>query len=291
MAPVVGVHGIGQQLLADAGLVDDWAPSLIGGVRLAGGQLRRDGVGMAFYGDLLRSPGRPLAVADVRYTAADVDEGLEQDLLLAWWREATRVDATVPGPDSRTLLRTPGLVQTGLRVLSRMPYFADVALRAMIADLKQVRRYLLEPGIRERVWDRIDTAVGPDTRVLVGHSLGSVAAYAWLWHHSESPVTTLVTVGSPLGIRDLVFTRLRPPPDLAGGTRPGLGRWPGTVRNWTNVADRGDIVALEKDLRPLFGLRVDCHVVHNGSHAHDARPYLTSVEVGSAVTAGLAGDG
>ncbi|MEU3887398.1 hypothetical protein [Streptomyces sp. NPDC029041] len=288
MAAVVGVHGIGQQVLADAVLVDDWAPCLVGGVRLAGGHLRREDVGMAFYGDLFRPPGRSLAVGDVRYTAADVEDGLEEELLLAWWREAARVDSTVLGPDSRTLLRTPGLVQTGLRMLSRLPYFADVALRAMIADLKQVRRYLLEAGIRERVWERIDSAVGPDTRVLVGHSLGSVAAYEWLWHRSDSPVTTLVTMGSPLGIRDMVFTRLRPPPDLADGTWPGTGRWPGTVRAWTNVADGGDIVALEKDLQPLFGRRVACHLVHNGSHAHDARPYLTSPEVGRAVTAGLA---
>ena len=48
------------------------------------------------------------------------------------------------------------------------------------------------------------------------------------------------------------------------------------------------MVALVKDLRPLFGSRVDCYLVRNGSHAHDVRPYLTAAETGAAVAAGLA---
>ena len=55
-----------------------------------------------------------------------------------------------------------------------------------------------------------------------------------------------------------------------------------------NVADAGDVVALVKDLRPLFGGRVACYLVHNGSHAHDVRPYLTAAETGAAIAAGLA---
>ncbi|MEW2623268.1 hypothetical protein [Streptomyces sp. NPDC048106] len=291
MARVVGVHGIGQQLLGEHQLGAAWAPALADGVTRAKGRLDPDDVGMAFYGDLFRPVGRALAVGDPRYTASDVEEGFEQDLLRAWWEEAARTDARIVGPDERTLLRTPTAVQAGLRVLSRLPYFADVALRAMVFDLKQVRRYLTEPGLRERVWERIDAAIGPDTRVLVAHSLGSVAAYEALWHRPDWPVTTLVTIGSPLAIPGLVFERLRPPPDVPDGTLPGTGRWPGNVRAWTNVSDEGDIVALVKDLKPRFGDRVRCHVVHNGSHAHDAKPYLSSQEVGRAVASGLGGAG
>jgi hypothetical protein len=58
-----------------------------------------------------------------------------------------------------------------------------------------------------------------------------------------------------------------------------------------NVADAGDAVALVKDLRPLFGNSVDCYLVHNGSHAHDVRPYLTAFETGRAVLTGLAANG
>jgi hypothetical protein len=50
------------------------------------------------------------------------------------------------------------------------------------------------------------------------------------------------------------------------------------------------VVALVKDLRSLFGDQVDCYLVHNGSHAHDVRPYLTAPETGAAIAAGLAKD-
>ena len=57
---------------------------------------------------------------------------------------------------------------------------------------------------------------------------------------------------------------------------------------WTNVADAGDVVALVKDLRPLFGPKVACYLVDNGSHAHAVQPYLTAAETGAAIAVGLA---
>ena len=122
---------------------------------------------------------------------------------------------------------------------------------------------------------------------MVGHSLGSVVAYEALCAHPEWPVRALVTLGSPLGIRNLIFDRLLPAP-AAGARGEVRGAWPGGVRSWVNVADAGDVVALVKDLRPLFGDQVACYLVHNGSHAHDVRPYLTAAETGAAIAAGLA---
>lgn len=58
---------------------------------------------------------------------------------------------------------------------------------------------------------------------------------------------------------------------------------------WTNIVDRGDVVALEKDLRCRFGDRVRNVVVHNGSHAHDAAAYLTDRFTGAAIAGGLGG--
>jgi hypothetical protein len=53
------------------------------------------------------------------------------------------------------------------------------------------------------------------------------------------------------------------------------------------VADAGDVVALVKDLRPLFGTSVTCYLVRNGSRAHDVKPYLTAAQTGAAVARGL----
>jgi hypothetical protein len=58
---------------------------------------------------------------------------------------------------------------------------------------------------------------------------------------------------------------------------------------WTNLADSGDVVAVVEDLRPLFGTGVRQVRVHNGSSAHDLRPYLTERLTGAAIVAGMRG--
>jgi pimeloyl-ACP methyl ester carboxylesterase len=155
----------------------------------------------------------------------------------------------------------------------------------MVSDLKQVHAYLNDLAVRASVLARVIDSISQDTRVVVAHSLGSVVAYEALASLHAGPghsVRALVTLGSPLGIPNLIFDRLRPAP--VGGR----GLWPGTGELlWTNLADGGDVVALVKDLRPMFGSRVSGFLVHNGAHAHDARPYLSEKQAGAAVAAGL----
>lgn len=288
MALVVGVHGIGKQLTGEVGLLKDWLPAVQDGLRRAGaaGLLADSDVEMAFYGDLFRPPGQVLAVGDPRYTSADVSEGFEKDLLLAWWQEAAATDPAVVPPEAEGLAATPRSVQAALRALSGSRFFADIALRAMVFDLKQVRGYLLDAGLRASARARVADAIGDDTRVVVAHSLGSVVAYETLCATPGHQVRALVTLGSPLGIRHLVFERLEPAP--AGPGSAGLGEWPGgDPLVWTNIADQGDVVALVKDLRPRFGDRLRSVLVHNGSHAHDATAYLTDRLCGQAIAAGL----
>jgi hypothetical protein len=115
-----------------------------------------------------------------------------------------------------------------------------------------------------------------------------VVAYEALSANPGWPVRMLVTLGSPLGIPNLIFDRLQPAPLPAAGVRPGpRGCWPGLGRAWVNVADRGDVVALVKDLRGAFGPDVDCWIVDNGATAHNVRPYLTAVQAGRAIWKGL----
>lgn len=291
MARVVCVHGVGQQLKGEDSLAGEWALALRDGMRRAGcAEAQLPGTGeiqCAFYGDLFRPPGRPLGVGDPWLTAADATE-FDRELLAAWWRAAAESDPQVVHPDARTLARTPGGVQAALRALSGSAFFAGLADRVMLFDLQQVRRYMTDPQVRRAAQDRVAAEVGEDTRVMVGHSLGSVVAYEALCAHPGWPVRVLVTLGSPLGIRNLIFDRLVPTP-AARDSGEMAGAWPGRARAWANVADAGDVVALVKDLRPLFGGKVACYLVHNGSHAHDVRPYLTAAETGAAIAAGLTG--
>jgi hypothetical protein len=92
---------------------------------------------------------------------------------------------------------------------------------------------------------------------------------------------TFVTIGSPLGISNLIFEKLHPSP------RGGVGAWPQGIARWINIADRGDVVALVKQLGSRFGSRVTDSLIDNGAKAHDATRYLTSKELGDAVASGL----
>jgi hypothetical protein len=70
----------------------------------------------------------------------DVNEELETKLLELWWREASRVDPAVSGPESDTKVSIPNVVQRALDALSNSRFFAGLAERALIFDLKEVRR-------------------------------------------------------------------------------------------------------------------------------------------------------
>ena len=287
MAQVVCVHGVGQQREAPETLHAVWVPALCGGVGLAGGQLPETEVRCAFYGDLFRPPGRHLAAGDPLIRAEDLDP-FERDLLAAWWDETARTDAAVVAPDARTLAGAPRSAQSALRALSGYRFFAALGERALLRDLRQVRDYFRDPEIRRRARERVSEAVGNDTRVLVGHSLGSVVAYEALAANPGWPVRMLVTLGSPLGIPNLIFDRLHPVPlSVADAGQGPRGRWPGPGRAWVNVADQGDVVALVKDLRDAFGVEVDGWIVDNGATVHDVKPYLTAVETGRAIWKGV----
>jgi len=156
-----------------------------------------------------------------------------------------------------------------------------IADRFVSTDLELLGRYFAEPGNRARTWDRLASKISPDTRVLIGHSFGSVVAYEALSRHPEWPVHTLVTVGSPLGLPKLVTRRLDPAPD------PLADRLPGSVERWVNVSDPEDIVALFPRLAPAFGPRVEDFLVDNGPRRHALSRYMEWAETSHAVTAAL----
>ena len=295
MAKIVCVHGIGQQYRAEDLLAEQWPPALRGGLRRSGAAgvkladaLHDTDFRYAFYGDVFRPAGRALGPGDSWLDPEDATE-FEQELALMWWEAAAEVDPDhVIHPDARTLARSSRSLQAALRALSMSAFFVNTAERFILGDLVQVRRYFTEPSIRAAVQQRLADAVGDDTAIVVGHSLGSVVAYEGLCAHPEWKVRTLITLGSPLGIRNLIFDRLQPAPSSQPSDPRSLrGYWPGSAAGWTNVSDAGDLVALIKDLRPLFGPRVSNWTVHNGATAHAVEPYLTAAETGAAILAGL----
>lgn len=291
MARVVLVHGIGSRVSGEASMRATWLPALNDGLtRARATPLTTGDVAEGFYGHLYRPPGRlagrELSPGEQWYGPADVAEGFEQELLVAWWKAAAELDPSIRLPTEESLSRTPVPVQSILHQVAKKRFFADFAIRSVIGKLKQVSRYMLEPELRGRIQDQVRALITDDTRVVVAHSLGSVVAYEALCSLPGHPVRALVTLGSPLGIPNLIFDRLQPAPV------DGKGVWPGGAELvWTNVADKYDLVAMVKHLDPLFGREFTHRVwdwfVDNSSDAHGAAAYLTDEVTGRAINDGL----
>ena len=285
MARILVIHGIGQEMEGPSSLRAKLFPALQDGLSRVGAYIDPDDVSFASYGEVFRPKAEFLAPTPY-YDAADIEQGYEEDLLLAIWERAARYDDAIVAPDEEVLSRTPFTARRALAALSRSRFLAGVAERAFIGDLKQVKLYFHDEGTRTLIQERAVSAMAEDTRVVIGHSLGSVVAYEVLFSHPRPHIGALITLGSPLGLRNLVFDRLRPPPVLGGGQSEAKGVWP-PVRLWGNVADDGDIVAVVEDLRPLFGDGIRQLRVHNGANAHDMRPYLEDPLTGQLISAGL----
>lgn len=283
MAQVVAVHGIAQEFHNEDLILNGWGPAIRGSLKLVG-YTDPVSIELAFYGDLYRRKGT-MAVAPPAIAVEDLSQ-YEGELLIELWKEAARTHPGVMGPRADTMLYVPDMLRRACNALSGIPLVSGLVERtAILWFVRQVYRYFHEPELRAEARKRVTAKIKSDTRVVVAHSLGSVVAYEALCALPNSPVRALVTIGSPLGIRNLIFDRLDPSP------KDGSGLWPTGLTRWTNISAKGDFVALERRLASRFDSRIEDHPVDNARDAHDALRYLTSVEAAQAIRDGLAADG
>lgn len=256
MAVIVGVHGIGKYgYYVEAGrsaagaaeaMRRKWDRYLHGAV---GGPARSYFSEVAYFSHLLHD-GAP---ADRRALAAM--ETPAQEVLAGWIRN--HLGEQVTG----TLRTLTGWALSALD--SRAAAFAELFA-------PEVAAYLTDQGRRERVRDTVADAIRRNRpRVVVAHSLGSVVAYETLWAHPDLEVELLITLGSPLGMRDVVFERLLPAPVNGRGERPK------GVHRWVNIADEHDIAAIPPALAASFtGVDAEELVNLDWIDFHTAEKYL-----------------
>jgi pimeloyl-ACP methyl ester carboxylesterase len=175
--------------------------------------------------------------------------------------------------------RTPRPLQVVLRALDDT--FGAAAGALYVGTFRQVRHYLRDKELKQRVDAIVDAALTPDVRILVGHSLGSVVALEFVRRHPEHQLDLLLTVGSPLG---LSMIQNRSPVSSFGSTHPG--GIPASVATWVNVRDPRDPVACAGDLHRGWPGILDRKVDNQGD-AHNIARYLSKVESGSAIWAAL----
>jgi hypothetical protein len=290
VSTIVGIHGIAQQYKGGNELTAEWLPPLKDGLIAAGcrdaADAVRDGdLRVSFFGSLFRPRGA-MGAEFPPFSAADLTSAAEVVLLTELYDQAVTLEPEL-GPPAGALGPLRVSVQVMVERLLRSHTFARlIAERALVGNLKQVTQFLDVPQIKDSVLARVDEEIDDSTRILIGHSLGSIVAYEYLCRFAPPAIELLVTLGSPLGIPNVIFNRLTPTPGEAGGA------WPGAVRRWVNVADPNDVVALRKHLAELFppppGMApILDRSVDNGDKPHSIRPYLNAAETGAALAAVL----
>ncbi|ARO87883.1 hypothetical protein EBAPG3_008945 [Nitrosospira lacus] len=311
MAEIVLVHGIDQQQKSADKLESAWLPALAGGVRDAGfadvadriwrnaGKPGSIETRMAFYGSLFLVPGQQ-GDDPAEFTSEEAQ--FAQVLALEWLKRAA-------GRASKRKVRETGelelayvtrqmgteqgagsVVRGAIGSLGKISWFAPFGMgfaeRFVNRSLAQVTRYLTNDTIRSAALESVFKLIGPETKILIGHSLGSVIAYEAA-HLMNKPLPLLLTLGSPLGLQTIVYQRLRPQP-------PGF---PPAVRRWVNIADRDDFIAAEPDLEGLFHAGIPAsasfeggYTVDNGADPHNSDFYLGKAQIGREVGEMFGGD-
>lgn len=313
---LVFVHGIGPARDVNRELVD-WTTALAAGAQRAGhaafaDQLRAGAVDTVFahYGDLFRAAQAQGAGGDLGDDEAQMLWDLLTDLI-----DEQLVDAD--DPDLRRVLAharaelvpragaqgagapVRRVINAATTLLSYAPFGRAgqwLGGKLLVRDLAQVARYLARGGpdaggrtLDARIRERVHEAMVDRRVVVIAHSLGSVVAWEALHEHAGE-VPLLVTLGSPLAMRTVVWPHLVPTPP----------RTPPSVRRWLNLWDRDDIIVarprLEDDVLPnLLGVTPSSsRIDSDGLWVHTATKYLSTSDlagpVAEAVTAGVAGD-
>ncbi len=234
---------------------------------------------MAYWADILRPDRRQRRVRAAR------EDGMDVQALL---REAGVPDDNDEARKfASALMQTVGVQTAGSRkkVLPLPGFLRKPITRAFLKALvRDSAAYFFRPEIRKEIQKRLRDIIpsGKDRFTIVAHSLGSVITFDVLVELSEAlprQVAHLITIGSPLGIRE--FQDFLP---------SGL-EIPNVVQAWHNFADPLDPVALDKGIGNDFDpadLIIDELVMNTrsrlkGFDPHSAAGYLAHPKVRAVV--------
>jgi hypothetical protein len=281
MVDVVGVHGISQQQGGRLQMMGPWQRALGDGVERARGRhFRKPSLDIAYYGDFFLKSST--SKGPVPEDLVEFDEDY-----VAFFEEI-QDEVVDPGPpvEPADVVRAKKGMRELPTPLAKLAGSLDQ--RFMVAgkvlffgDLTQVRRYQRDDALAQDVLGRVREALedgGPP--ILVGHSLGSIVVYEALCMLPDHGIATLVTIGSPLGLRS-IREALRP---RAREVIPAL---PPGLSTWVNIYDKNDPVALAGGLQPYWDAVVD-RTVDNEKDPHAATHYLGKRETGDPVADSMA---
>ncbi|MEV0128597.1 SAV_2336 N-terminal domain-related protein [Dactylosporangium sp. NPDC050688] len=270
-ASVLCVEGMVASLRSTAQVAATWHAAIADGLLRAAGDPQQVTVRVTETVEVLRLAdlfdGEPATVSP----AQQADQTDFERAVLLGWLHAVGSGDTATGAGAWSRVRA-----TVLRVLSRTALGQVIVDSAGAAVVERVSRYFTDQRLRAAVQRRIAAAITDDTQVIVAHSFGAIAVYETLCAYPALKVRALITLGTPLG-SPAVLRRLRPPP----------GQSLRNVGSWTNVAARGDVVAMPSALPVEFGGWITNVAVDNGIEWHSVARYLSQPQTGAAILAGL----
>jgi hypothetical protein len=271
MVDIVAIHGINMHRSLRTTMQRDWRTAIVEGLsNVRSPHAGTLSIECAFYAHEYND-GK--AGREPDYAAIDIEPGLETELVLAIGAAISDAD------DNRAKLYLPGMVQRALVAIQRSELFTGRD-SFLISFVKQVNRYLSDPGFRALVHAEVAVAMAQSPRLVIGHSLGSIIAYNWLRENDPGHPVTLITLGSPLGL-EAIRRRF--------GCQNGRSCWPGQVRSWTNIAAGHDAVAMVKKIAPLYSPDIcDLPCDNPRKSAHAALSYLVNVRTARAIDRALA---
>lgn len=207
-------------------------------------------------------------------------------LQCAWYADLLRDPEDSSWPSIATELRRAfDNLGGGSTVRAWLQTLLDSAAAQHISDwvvqlfLAQAWRYLNDPLPRAEARLRIQHLLGPETRVVIAHSLGSIVAWEALMRTTRQ-VDTLITIGSPLAMPQVIAHKLQPAPQNGLLARPAL-------RRWINIAHVDDWIAHPPQLDEHVDGRVEDSVIEHSESPHDVLQYLKSKTLAEAVAQAL----
>ncbi|WP_338681837.1 hypothetical protein QD712_04945 [Streptomyces acidiscabies] len=267
MARIGGVHGIRQLRTSEKILKGQWSEALNRGLAdLGQPRLPADALELPYWTRLLARGAEhlgpeeepSLSAEDIAFAIATLEDVVSEE-------ELARVDAAGEGTLGPPQLWPAALTRLMCAYDQRWPRAGEF----FVARMREVRLYLYEPRLAERVREFVAEAFAPGVGAVVGHSLGSVIGYDLLRRGEVKGVRTFVSCGSPLAV---------PTVRRALGVVEGVDG----VR-WVNAFDPKDVVTGGAGLG-LAGV-VDVEVDNGRVDPHGVAGYLEAV-AGECGTAG-----
>jgi pimeloyl-ACP methyl ester carboxylesterase len=277
---VIGIHGLKNKPAKDL-LARWWAMSLAEGFQRNHGLTSLPTFDLVYWADVQYPAPTPEAELDNPY----IKDGGQGPLQRYEGSALDKVRAIAEKWGGRTIDKGKDLIGLSPQV--------DQLIGMAFDDL---RDYYRDPDVRTKIRARLASALKQhrDKRVcLLAHSMGSIIAYDVLRTLEQQPpaIDHFVTIGSPLGL-----------PIVAQHIRGEFMKTavPEQVKQWTNLADPSDKVALDCSLADDYraapsGVRVQDVLVRNEyvdrtgkKDPHNSYGYLRAPELSDILRSFLA---